>query len=363
MQLSELIRALEQIAPIDQAEAWDNVGLLVGDPQQQITAAMLAIDYTAEVAEEASALGCNAIVAYHPPIFDPIKRLTAGHPIWQAIRQNVAIYSPHTALDVARGGTNDVLADILELKDRAPLRMTEPKSTQFKLVTFVPATALESVSRALFDAGAGNIGNYSSCSFQSNGTGTFFGNEGTSPAVGSAGQLQRVEEVRIETVVPIHRVWQVVAALRRSHPYEEPAFDLNQLAGAPTGIGMGRIGKLPSEVSADMLINRIKRELEIDRVLVAGDPARLVRRAAVCAGACGKLLDDVIAHKAEFYLTGEMRHHDALRAAAAGVTVVCALHSNSERPSLKRLRDRLVEDLPGLSVHLSRKDRDPFSIQ
>jgi putative NIF3 family GTP cyclohydrolase 1 type 2 len=112
-----------------------------------------------------------------------------------------------------------------------------------------------------------------------------------------------------------------------------------------------------------MLINRIKRELEIDRVLVAGDPARLVRRAAVCAGACGKLLDDVIAHKAEFYLTGEMRHHDALRAAAAGVTVVCALHSNSERPSLKRLRDRLVEDLPGLSVHLSRKDRDPFSIQ
>lgn len=362
MLLSDLIEQLEAIAPTCYAEPWDNVGLLAGDPQQPIAAAMLAIDYTPEVACEAAGAKCDAIVAYHPPIFDAIKRITAGSLIFDAIRRGVAIYSPHTALDVAPGGTNDVLADILELRDRAPLKLNEPKATHCKLVTFVPAEAVEKVSRALFDAGAGRIGDYSSCSFQIKGTGTFIGGPGTNPTVGQAGKLERADEIRLETVVPLNRIDAVIRALRDSHPYEEPAFDLNQLAAPPESLGQGRIGKVPGEVSADMLINRIKRELGVDRVLVAGDPARIVRRAAVCAGACGKLLDDAIAQRVDLYLTGEMRHHDALKAAAAGVTVVCVLHSNSERIALKRLRDRLAEKLPGLPIHLSQKDHDPFAV-
>jgi putative NIF3 family GTP cyclohydrolase 1 type 2 len=138
---------------------------------------------------------------------------------------------------------------------------------------------------------------------------------------------------------------------------------LNQLAAPPEAIGIGRIGKLPGDATADMLINRIKRELDIPHVLVAGDATRSVRRAAVCAGSCGDLLDQVIAQKCDFYLTGEMRHHDALKAAARGVTVVCALHSNTERIALKRLRERLTQALPGLPTVLSQKDRDPFAIQ
>jgi len=363
MRLEDLVGQLELIAPTRHAESWDNVGLLVGDPQQEITGAMLAIDYTPEVACEAAGANCDAIVAYHPPIFDALKRITAGSLIFDAIRRGVAIYSPHTALDVAPGGTNDVLADILELRERTPLKLIEPKAAQYKLVTFVPEGALEKVSRALFDAGAGQIGHYSSCSFQTKGSGTFFGESGTNPTVGQSGRLERVEEIRLETVVPIDRIDAIIRALRESHPYEEPAFDLNQLAATPTGLGMGRVGRLPSEVSAEMLVNRIKRELGVDRVLVAGDPGRIVRRAAVCAGACGKLLDDAIAQNVDFYLTGEMRHHDALKAVGAGITVVCALHSNSERIALKRLRDRLSQALPGLPIHLSQKDRDPFEIR
>lgn len=366
MKLDDLVNAMESIAPTRHAESWDNVGLLVGDPQQAISRALLTIDYTPEVACEAAGQQCDAIVAYHPPIFDAIKRVTATGPtapIFDAIKRGVAIYSPHTALDVAEGGTNDVLADVLELRDRQPLKLSQPKQSQYKLVTFVPAEHVERVSQALFDAGAGRIGNYSSCSFQVKGAGTFFGEQGTSPAVGSSGKLERVEEVRVETVVPISKIDAIIRALRQSHPYEEPAFDLNQLAAPPEAIGLGRVGSLPEGVTADMLVNRIKRELGIDHVLVAGDPARLVRRAAVCAGACGNLLDDAIAQKVDLYLTGEMRHHDALKAAARGVTVVCTLHSNSERATLKRLAVKLKEKLPALPVSISKMDRDPLAIR
>ncbi|CAN5610050.1 Nif3-like dinuclear metal center hexameric protein [soil metagenome] len=365
MKLRQLVDALEQIAPTKHAESWDNAGLLVGDPEQSVTRAMLTIDYTPEVACEAAGEKCDAIVAYHPPIFAALKRVTSGGAsaaIFDAIRRGVAIYSPHTALDVADGGTNDVLADVLGMIDRSPLKMGETKSTQYKLVTFVPAEQLDKVSEALFAAGAGRIGNYSSCSFRTKGTGTFFGDAGTNPAIGSAGRLERADEIRLETVVPIAKIESILRALRESHPYEEPAFDLLQLAAAPESIGIGRIGKLPGEATADMLINRIKRELDIPHVLVAGDPTRLVRRAAVCAGSCGDLLEAVIAQKADFYLTGEMRHHDALKAAARGVTVVCALHSNTERIALKRLRERLAKSLPDLPCLLSQKDRDPFAI-
>ena len=204
-----------------------------------------------------------------------------------------------------------MLADALMLVDTRPLKISSPKVREFKLVTFVLRDAVEKVSSALFDAGAGRIGNYSRCSFRSDGTGTFFGEAGTNPTVGTSGSLESVEEVRLETVVPILKIDDVIAALRKSHPYEEPAFDLITLAAAPDGLGMGRVGQLPGEATAEMLINHLKRELELSHVLIAGDTQKLVKRAAVCAGACGNLLDDAIAAKVDLYVTGEMRHHDA----------------------------------------------------
>jgi dinuclear metal center YbgI/SA1388 family protein len=363
MQLRQVVDAFEQIAPTRYAESWDNVGLLAGDPNQDVSRALLAIDYTGDVAREGELLGCDLIVAYHPPIFKAVKRLVAGDVVFDAIRRGVAIYSPHTALDVAEGGTNDVLCDVLGVTRRSPLKLAEVKSTHLKLVTFVPEQAIEKVSQAMFAAGAGKIGNYSACSFRTNGTGTFFGESGANPVVGQAGRLEQSPEVRLETVVPIAKVIPVIAALRESHPYEEPAFDLNQLAAPPLGIGMGRVAEFDSPVARSELFVRIKRGLEIDHLLIAGPMDGVVRRVATCAGACGDLLDDAIAQKAELYLTGEMRHHDAIKAARAGITVVCTLHSNSERATLKRLKQRLEQALPGLVCHLSQQDRDPFSVR
>ena len=362
MQLRTIVQTIEKIAPLSQAEPWDNAGLLAGDPHQEISRILLTIDYTPVVAEEARANNCNLMIAYHPPIFHPQKRLVAGNPVFDAIRRGVAIYSPHTALDAAEGGTNDMLADVLGLTDRKPLKSGETKGTQFKLVVFVPIEDVEKVSQALFDAGAGRIGNYSSCSFRLVGTGTFFGEAGSEPTVGQSGRLEKVDEIRLETVVPIGEVDAAIRALRASHPYEEPAFDLNVLAATGGDKGQGRIGSIPPTARGE-LFDRIKRELGIGHLLIAGPTDGTITRAAVCAGSCGNMIDDAIRAKAELYLTGEIRHHDAVKAAAAGLTVVCALHSNSERPVLKRLAKRLAETagMPGIVV--SSADRDPISIR
>jgi dinuclear metal center YbgI/SA1388 family protein len=366
MQLGHLTDVLDEIAPIRNAEAWDNVGLLVGDPAQTVSKAILTIDYTPEVAREAEAEGCDIVIAYHPPIFEAVKRMTSTgstSAIFDAIRRGVALYSPHTALDVADGGTNDMLADAIgiDIGSRGPLRLVQPKAQQYKLVTFVPPKDLARVSEALFTAGAGRIGNYTQCSFRSPGTGTFFGEEGTNPTIGQSGRLEEAEEVKLETVLPIARLNEALAALRASHPYEEPAFDLVQLAAPPEKLGQGRIGTL-SPTPRAAVIERIKRELGLSHLLIAGPTEGNVSTAACCAGSCGDLLNDAIAQKADLYLTGEMRHHDALKAARAGMTVVCTLHSNSERAVLKRLKTRLVDLAPGLATVLSRQDRDPFAV-
>jgi dinuclear metal center YbgI/SA1388 family protein len=361
--LRSLIDALETIAPTRHAEAWDNVGLIAGDPDQPVTKVLLTIDYTPAVADEAASGGFDAIVAYHPPIFEAVKRVTAGSLIFDAIQRGVALYSPHTALDVAEGGTNDMLADAIgmDATDRGPLRLIEPKASQYKLVTFVPEKDVQRVADALFEAGAGRIGNYTRCSFQSPGMGTFYGEDGTNPTVGQAGKLERAPEVKVETVMPIAWMQKVLAALRKAHPYEEPAFDLVQLAASPEKLGQGRIGTLPPTPRAQV-IDRIKGELGLNHLLVAGATDGTITRAACCAGACGDMLDDAIRQNAELYLTGEMRHHDAIKAANAGLTVVCTLHSNSERPVLKRLARRLTEALPELPNQISRADCDPFAV-
>jgi dinuclear metal center YbgI/SA1388 family protein len=361
MLLRDLLVLLEDIAPTRYAEAWDNVGLLAGDPDQDVSRVLLTVDYTPEVAAEARRERCDFVIAYHPPIFQPIKRLTAGDVLYDATRNGDAIYSPHTALDVAPGGTNDLLADILGLEDRQPLRLIEPKAQNHKLTTFVPENAVEKVAQALFDAGAGRIGHYTRCSFRTPGTGTFMGDETTHPTVGEPGVLEEAQEIKLETLCPIARLPEILQALRQSHPYEEPAFDLVQLAAPPEAIGQGRIGNLRA-TALPVLLTRIKQELNLPHLLVAGPTDPTITRAAVLAGAGREHLKDAIAQGAQLYLTGEIPHHEALAAAKAGVTVVATLHSNSERATLKRLRDRLAQATRAVPFLISSVDRDPFQI-
>jgi dinuclear metal center YbgI/SA1388 family protein len=359
MNVRDLVRAMEAIAPARFAASWDNVGLLVGDPSARLSRVVLAIDCTPAVFEEARRAGADAIVAYHPPLFAAQKRFAAGSIAYEAVRAGIAIHSPHTALDVAAGGTNDVLADALGMAAREPLRPSEVTDAAFKLVTFVPAEHVAAVSAAVFAAGAGHIGDYASCGFRAAGTGTFFGGQGTHPAIGESGRLEECAELRFETLVPHERVRDVVRALRETHPYEEPAFDLVRLAPTPESRGMGRVGRVEPALVASIVLT-IKRELSLEHVLLAGSPERLVSRAAVCAGSGGDLVPEAIASGAELFLTGELRHHDVLRAAKAGLTVICTLHSASERLALVALERRLSAALPGITVTRSQADREPL---
>lgn len=363
MLVRDVMAAFEELAPLRYAESWDNVGLLVGDPSAPVTRVLVTVDYTPEVAEEAREAGAEMVVAYHPPLFAPVKRVPHDAPWAEAARRGVALYSMHTALDVARGGTNDVLAEACGVREeeRRPLRPFAPKDAEHKLVTFVPGGDVEKVAAALFDAGAGRIGAYTRCSFRTAGTGTFFGEEGASPVVGEAGRLETVEEIRLETVVPVGALEAVVRALRASHPYEEPAFDLVRLAAPPEGVGQGRVGPVEPCPRRD-LVARVKKELGLAHVLVAGPLDGEARRVAVAAGAAGEMIEDAIRAGADVFVTGEVRHHDALAAARRGLAVVATLHSNSERRAVRALAARVGARLSGIEVRASARDADPFTI-
>lgn len=357
---------MERIAPTRFAADWDNVGLLVGDPDAPLHRALLAIDATPAVYAQARELGASALIAYHPPIFKPVHRITRGSIAFDAVRDNIAIYSPHTALDAADGGTNDVLADAVGISrvDRAGLEAPKPTESHYKLATFVPEDAVDRVAEALFEAGAGRIGAYSKCSFRTQGEGTFFGDPTESnPVVGAAGRFERAREVRLEVLVPVARLAAVLAAHRAEHPYETPAMDLFKLATPAEHKGFGRIGPLDEPAPVSIVIERIKRALRLDHVLVAGPVDQLVRTAAVGAGATGEMLSSVLRAKADLFVLGEMRHHDALRAASANTTVVMTMHSNSERATLEVLRARLAAALSGVELIVSDRDRDPFAVR
>ncbi len=367
MKVRDIVEVLEHIAPPELAAEWDNVGLLIGDDDADVRKLMLTIDLTPEVLTEAGRGQADMVMAYHPLIFRPLARLTASDaPVaYAATRRGLAVYSMHTALDAADGGTNDVLAEVLGLRDTRPL---EPVAgdDECKIVSFVPSEDLSRVAEAAFEAGAGRVGDYSECAFFCHGVGSFRGGEGSHPTVGQPGRHEAAEELRFETVAPRSLARGVVSAVRDAHPYEEPVVDVYPLVAGAAVAGMGRIGKLDRPVTAGTLINRVKKALGLKRMLVAGRPAGdgqpKIETAACCAGSCGSLFKAASAAGAGFYLTGEMRHHDALAAAQAGMTVVCTGHSNSERIALCRLAERLGAEMPKLNVAVSKQDRDPFDV-
>lgn len=383
MRVSDLAGAMESIAPLRLAESWDNVGLLAGSPQRELTGpVVLAIDMTEPVLAEAVKLKASALVAYHPPIWTAIKRITDGSPrervLLGAIEAGIAIYSPHTALDAAPGGLTDWLCEGVSGGSEGKIsgdcraisaHVEREEGQELKIVTFVPVSALESVRSALATAGAGIIGAYRVCSFATPGTGTFLGEEGTSPAVGMKGKLEAVPEHRLEMVCARAALPLALETLRRFHPYEEPAIDVYELLGRPRRtMGAGRRVVLDRPVTLEELAKRVKQHLGITMVKVARassvrggeEEEKPITHVGVCAGSGAELSGPARADGCEAYVTGEMTHHEVMAELNGGMSVVLAGHTNTERGFLTRLAKRLGEKLPGVAVHVSRADRSPF---
>ncbi|ADV63409.1 protein of unknown function DUF34 [Isosphaera pallida ATCC 43644] len=363
LRVRDLTCWLERFAPLSLAEDWDNVGLLMGDPDAPVTRVMTCLTVTPQTAAEAIADQIDLIVSHHPILFRGIKRLRADRGdtgfLWTLARAGVAVYSPHTAFDNCPGGINDELAQRLGLNDVRPLR--PPAATeQFKLVVFTPESDLEPVRRAAAQAGAGVIGDYTFCSFELRGRGTFLGGDATNPTIGQAGRLETVEEVRLEMVCPPERVDEVVRAVIQAHSYEEPAYDLVKLHTPGRGPGVGRIGTLDESHTLESLAAHVARVLGLPKVELAGDPTRPARTLAIMCGAGDDVLGDARRAGADALLTGEARFHRGLEAFQEGIGLILAGHYATERPGVERLAARLSEAFPTLRVHAARRERDPF---
>ncbi len=371
MKLPQVLAALEEIAPLSLAEDWDNVGLLL-EPKERasVKACMLTIDLTRPVYDEAVKQGCDLIVSYHPPIFSGLKRLTRQDAqqaiLLDASRRGIAIYAPHTALDAAMGGVNDWLMDGLGVKGGRPNAPTSAHRSGMdtKIVIFVPDTHVGIIRDALVAVGCGHIGDYSNCSFELEGQGTFRGGKNSKPVVGVAEQLERVEEIRLEMVCRSSQLGTIDDVIRSCHPYEEAAWDAYALRPKPSPrLGQGRHGTFTRPLSVNTLVKKVKGLLGLSHVRLAvakkHEEGALLESVALCAGAGASVL---LNRKEDFILTGEMRHHDVLAFVARGQTVVLCDHSNTERGFLSVYAERLKPLLAGVEVYLSKSDRDPLVI-
>jgi dinuclear metal center YbgI/SA1388 family protein len=372
--LGELVHKLKQWAPLERAESWDNVGLLIepsASSAHSVQRVLLTNDLTSRVVAEAVQKQVQLVVTYHPVLFVATKRLDARsqHVAVRCAEERIAVYSPHTAVDAKFGGVNDWLLSAVASRangdDVRPLtRSMQSAGGAVKLVTFVPTDALDRVRLALADAGAGRIGEYDRCSFAHPGRGSFRGSERSNPAVGTAGQFEQVDEIRLEMQCSKKDLSAVVTALHRAHPYETPGFDLFPLADVPIAdTGMGRFAQLKERLSLDDVLERVKRHLGLTHVRLARafNGNTDVRSVAVCAGSGGSLLRG---NNADVWITGELSHHEALAACEAGVNVILCEHSNTERGYIRSTMQNELQTLFGKEVQviMSEIDRDPIEV-
>ena len=314
--LADVVHLLERRYPPSTAESWDAVGLVTGDPEQPVRRVLFAVDPVAAVVDEAVAWEADLVVTHHPLLLRPVHSIAAtsfkGALLHRLVRSGVALFTAHTNADAAAGGVADALADALGLVGTAPLDAA-PAEALDKLVVFVPVGDAEQLVDALAAAGAGAVGEYTRCAWTSTGEGTFTPSSAATPTIGSAGEAARVIEARVEMVAPRGRRAAVVAALRAAHPYEEPAFDVLELASWPGSTGIGRVGALrePTTLAAFAAVVAGALPATAQGVRFAGDPDGRVERVAVVGGSGDSLFDAVRASGVDAYVTADLRHHPA----------------------------------------------------
>jgi dinuclear metal center YbgI/SA1388 family protein len=342
-----LINFLEQIAPRRLACDWDNTGLLIGSPQAPVHKILVALDVDDRVLDEAAVLGADFIVAHHPLIFRPLKSvrtdLPGGRTVAAALAAGIAVFAVHTNLDVVAGGVNDALASCLGLAETKVLRVTGSEPLE-KIVVFVPEGHEDKVRQAMSAAGAGWVGNYSHCTFQVSGTGTFMPQAGTDPFIGEQGKLAKVAELRLETVFPAPLRARVVGAMRKAHPYEEVAYDLYAMQNEGQPVGFGRVGRI-RECTLDEFAQVVSEKLAVRNLRVIGDGSASIRKAAVCGGSGGDLVQAALFAGADVLVTGDVKYHEAREAHDSGLAVIDAGHDATEKVIIPVLRDLLLEKI------------------
>jgi dinuclear metal center YbgI/SA1388 family protein len=369
--LADVVSVLDRLYDPRDAESWDAVGLVCGDPAQPVRRILFAVDPAGAVVDEALSAGADLVVTHHPLLLSPVHGVPASDPrgavVHRLLTAGSALFTAHTNADVASPGVSDALAGVLGLVDLRPL-VRLPQPALDGLATYVPYEDASRLLDALAAAGAGAVGDYSRCAWQVRGQGTFLPGPAASPSVGAVGEIAQVDEVRLEMVLPRGRRSDVLAALRAAHPYEMPAFQLVELAPEPGPKGLGRVGSLPSPLALAAFTSLVAEALPPTAwgVRAAGDPARVVRTVAVCGGSGGSVIDDARRVGADAFVTADLRHHVASDAlAGGGPALVDAAHWATEWPWLadaaSRVRDTLAARGTNVECTVSRICTDPWT--
>lgn len=359
----EITGFLEGIAPLQLAENWDNVGLILGDPEQEVEKVMVCLDVTSKAVDEAVKAGIDLIVSHHPLIFEGLKRLNFDHykarTINKLIKNDIGVYCAHTNLDTAHGGVNDILAARLKLANLSSLNRYKEEML-YKLAVFVPQENADEVRDAVSSAGAGWIGNYSDCTFMVKGVGTFKPLTGTNPYIGSVGNLEKVDEYRLETIVPQNRLNKVIHAMLKAHPYEEVAYDLYKLELTGDEYGLGKVGFLETPLNLEGFIKHVKMCLSIGSVRVIGSIDREIKKVGVFCGSFDGNWTGVIKEGIDVLVTGDLKYHTAVDALEMGLCIVDAGHFGTERVMVPEIVGKLGSRFPGLEVISYSMEEDPF---
>jgi len=360
MKLQDIINVLEQMAPLAYAEDFDNVGLLVGDKDLDVKGVLVCHDALENVINEAIIKNCNMVVCFHPILFSGLKKITGKNyvekAIIKAIKNDIAIYAVHTALDNDKNGVNKIFCNSLGLKNTTTLI----KKEQFikKLVTYTTPENVIKLRTALFEAGAGNIGNYENCSFSSKGLGTYMGNENSNPEIGERFEFVEAQEIKIEVTYEKHLENKIISALFKNHVYEEVAYEIYNLQNKHQNIGLGMVGEFENELSELEFLNLVKDKMQYQAIRHTQLLNKPIKRVAVLGGSGSYAIKNTIQEGVDAFITSDLKYHQFYEAENK-IVILDIGHFESERYTKNYIVDYLIKKIPNFAITLSEKNTNP----
>ena len=360
MKIKDVVQCIENYAPLRYQEDFDNAGLIVGDAEAHANAALLCVDITEDVVDEAISKKINLIISHHPVVFSGLKKFTGKtftqRIIAKAIKHDIALYAAHTNMDNITGGVNTKICEKLGLVN---CKILQPRKNELvKIVVYVPASHTEKVRNAMFNAGAGNIGAYSNCSFGAKGEGTFTANENAKPFVGEIGKLHIEDEVKIEMIATKNNLHEIKKAIVKNHPYEEVAFDIYNVENEYENVGSGMIGDLPSPMTHEDFYKMLKNAFSLKIIRATKPVSEKISRVALCGGAGSFLLGDAIANQADIFVSGDFKYHQFFDADGK-ITIADIGHFESEQFTTEIFYDIIKKNLPNFAAQFAEKNINP----
>ncbi len=364
MKLNNLVKKIENKYPLNLAYNWDNVGLIVGDFDNDIKRILVTLEANESIIEEAIENKIDLIVTHHPFIFKKINKINTkdlkGRLIHKLIKNDIALYSMHTNFDIAIDGLNDYFMEIMGFKNTKILDVTH-SDTLYKIAVYVPVSHEIIVREALGEAGAGYIGNYSHCTFNTQGIGTFKPENDANPFIGTVGEIESVKEVKIETIVPSKLLQKTIDNMIKSHPYEEVAYDVYKLENKGESVGLGRYVLLNDKISLQDLCEEIKLKLNMDYIRVVGELDTKIKKIAVVTGAGSDMVSLAKSKNCDVIITGDVKYHEAQDALDMGMCIIDCGHFDTE-DIFKDVMKRFLDKLEDVEVIKSEVNLNPFKI-